>query len=283
MTGMFSWESRCARWSGWFLTAAWAVACAGPGLAGPIETFSGPNAQSWFTTTVVASGTNRYAASFGSSGTTTPTEPLTFPSPNAVNGYQYNLSTSGSFGFARTPLGLSALGVNPATKTLIFTPMTGEGLRLPTAVGANFSLLDLNTGQLVSGTISISVNNNVSPQTFSVTTGTLPSDNYIGFASYENENPITSLRVNYVSAGSSPDNETHVTVNNMLVGVAVPEPSTMMLAGIGLVSACAAGMRKQRRFATALLIAAMTSVSLNASSVLPTGRPIAPGSITRTA
>lgn len=281
---MSSQGRRCARWSGWLVTAAWALSWAGPGLAGTIETFSGAGAQSWFTTTVVAGGTNRYAASFGVSGTNFTTEPLTFPSPNAVNGYQYALSTSGSFGFVQTPLGLSAAGFDQATKTLIFTPRTGDGLRLPTAVGANYSLWNFDTGQLVSGTISISVNNAIA-QTFSVTTGTSPSDNYIGFASYVNPiEPITSLRVNYVSAGSFPnDMNTYVTVNNMLVGVAVPEPSTMMLAGIGLVGACVAGMRKKRRVATALLIAAMTGVSVNAITVSPTGRPIAPGGITRMA
>lgn len=274
----------CARWSGWFVTAVSMIACAGPTVAGTIETFSGPGAQSWFTTAVVAGGTNRYAASFGVSGTNFTTEPLTFPTPNAVNGYQYQLTTSGSFGFVQSPVGLSAAGFDTATKTLIITPLTGDGLRLPTAVGANFSLWNFDTGQLVSGTISISVNN-ATAQTFSVTTGTSPSDNYIGFASYANPiEPITSLRVNYVSAGSFPnDTNTYVTVNNMLVGVAVPEPSTMMLAGVGLVGACVVGMRKKRRVATALLIAAMTSVSLNAISVSPTGRPITPGSVTRTA
>ncbi|MFM7519825.1 MAG: PEP-CTERM sorting domain-containing protein [Planctomycetota bacterium] len=281
---MSSQGRHCARWSGWFVTAVSMIACAGPTVAGTIETFSGPGAQSWFTNTVVAGGTNRYAASFGVSGTNFPTEPLTFPTPNAVNGYQYQLTTSGNFGFVQTPVGLSAAGFDTATKTLIFAPRTGDGLRLPTAVGANFSLWNFDTGQLVSGTISISVNNGAA-QTFSVTTGTSPSDNYIGFASYVNPiEPITSLRVNYISAGSFPnDMNTYVTVNNMLVGVAVPEPSTMVLAGVGLVGACVAGARKRRRVAAALLLAAAATLSADAITISPTGQPLRAGVITRMA
>lgn len=281
---MSSQVRHCARWSGWFVTAVSMIACAGPTVAGTIETISGPGAQSWFTTTVVAGGTNRYSTSLGASGTSFTTEPLTFPTPNAVNGYQYKLSTSGGFGFVQSPVGLSAAGLDQATKTLIFTPQTGEGLRLPTAVGANFSLWNYDTGQLVSGTISISVNG-AAAQTFAVTTGTSPSDNYIGFASYTNPiEEITSLRVNYVSAGSFPnDTNTYVTVNNMLVGVAVPEPSTMMLAGIGLVGACVAGARKRRRVAAALLLAAAATLSADAITISPTGQPLRAGVITRMA
>jgi hypothetical protein len=65
-----------------------------------------------------------------------------------------------------------------------------------------------------------------------------------GFVGVVSSEPITSITLEYLGPA---EEEVFVTAGTITMGVAVPEPGTLALAGCGLIGAAALGLRRRRQ------------------------------------
>ncbi len=175
-----------------------------------------------------------YLEPFDSLSTTGPIDsPLNFSS----GGYSYTASvTSGGFTGVNLGSGDVALSTNMALYAIHFAFSSGN----VTAVGGNFWLTDISGGTTTGSTVLT-----LSDGTTTTLVNADPST-YAGFTTTPGVY-ITSLTLSVTGAPS----DAWVTVNNLTVGEAVPEPSTFVLGAGGLLAFAVARRVRYRRRPTA--------------------------------
>ena len=152
------------------------------------------------------------------------------PITRAVGSYGYQLATPGAGGFFNIgTAGDVWVSTNAVSASIDFT-ISGGG---PTAIGGFFFVTD-TAGAPISGTISASINGGLFTQ--SVTTGS--ATNFFGWVSTDGTQ-ISSLSV--------VPSTLFATANDLILGQAVPEPTSLALFGIGAVVAGVGAARRQRR------------------------------------
>jgi len=182
------------------------------------------------------------------------------PSKFFSNGtFSYTASSPGGlYGIGQA--GSAALSTNSSPDSMLFNGFANtitdpfipaiNGIH---AFGGNFYLTN-SSESLVSGTMSFTFRlaDEAFDRTLSV--GVSSTNQFFGISSTAG---IASFRLDSVGTGSLFN-----TTNDIVVGV-VPEPSTLVMAGIGFVGACLAGLRRKRRLAVALLLLSCTGVAVD--------------------
>ena len=150
-------------------------------------------------------------------------------------GFSYTAVASFDFSFPFTiPLGDPndvILGTNFSDASITFSFTSGN----VTAVGGYFFTTDF-FGTPVATDLLVSTDQTLA-QTLSPTLGALT---FLGFTS---DIPFISLTI----TSTDPGNDIFLVANDLIVGAAVPEPSTLALAGTGGVFGLVIGWRRYRR------------------------------------
>jgi hypothetical protein len=145
------------------------------------------------------------------------------PTVFSQNGFTYSANTpgpNGLFTLFEPPGGPSiALSTTDPDVPIVISFTSGN----VTAVGGTFFLAD-TTGNIINGNVTVTLDDGTSV--------TLANQDVSSFLGITTSSPISSLTFD-VSNGPQPGNE-FVTMDNFYVGSAVPEPSTLALAGVGL-------------------------------------------------
>ncbi len=250
--------------------AALSATVAGPALAGTVTTYTSKSA---FLSALPYFYDNQTAS-------TLPVGNLGASRFFTNTTFSYTASSAGGlYGIGQT--GSAALSTNNDRDSILFNgfantindpfipPVTGIQ-----AFGGSFFRTD-QIENFVSGTMSFTYR--LSDEAFDRTlaVGVTSTNQFIGILSREG---IASFRLDTIPGTASVFN----TTNNVVVGV-VPEPSTLVMAGIGLVGACLAGLKRKKRIAVALLLLSCTTVA--ADSIRLPGLEFGPrvASQTRTA
>lgn len=181
-----------------------------------------------------------YLETFDGAGTTGEVgSPQAFTG-GASNQFGYSVATADatSLFYAGDPTDVTMtdiwLGAFESDTPLVFTISTPN----VTAIGGYFFLTSIVNTFPVEGTITISLNNGAAQIAGPLTTETT----FIGFTT---TTPITSLTFTFSPAVPT---TAYTTLNDIIVGAAIPEPSSMALAAGGLVFAGALyRLRKRRR------------------------------------
>ena len=142
----------------------------------------------------------------------------TLPSPLnfSQGGFGYSAAVAdGSPFYTEGVPGDTYLSTNTDARAIVFTP-TGGNIN---AIGGDFFLTD-TLGAFFQGTVSLSLDDG--------TTTTLTNPAGTGFLGFISSVPIGSLTF------TSPAAPGYATVNNLIVGQAVPEPSTWLLLAGGV-------------------------------------------------
>jgi len=171
--------------------------------------------------------------------------------------FSYTASSPGGlYGIGQA--GSAALSTNADRDSILFNgfdnTVTAPFVSGIQAFGGSF--FQTNTSEnFVSGTMSFTYR--LSDEAFDRTlaVGVTSTNQFIGIISQAG---ISSFRLDTIPGGSSVFN----TTNSVVVGV-VPEPSTLVMAGIGLVGACLAGRRRKKRIAVALLLLSCTTLAVD--------------------
>jgi hypothetical protein len=141
--------------------------------------------------------------------------------PFSKNGFSYIASTEGfNDGFFNVgPPGDTWISTNNPVDTIVFTFTSGN----VTAVGGLFFETDV-FGDLTGGPIHVTLDNGTT-----ITVTDTKANSFVGFTT---SSPILSLTV---ESGAPPPMITEwPTANDLIVGAAIPEPSALLLAALGL-------------------------------------------------
>jgi hypothetical protein len=158
----------------------------------------------------------------------------TFAGPGASGPFEFTVTadggllvlSSGTFGSGNW----LSTGV---ARELIGITITGSAV---TGFGGFPFLTDFDGAPITSGTMQLTLNGTASYQ--------LVDPSPTSFIGVVSSDPITSVTLEYLGPA---EGEIFVTAGTITMGVAVPEPGTLALAGCGLGGAAALGMRRRRQ------------------------------------
>jgi hypothetical protein len=158
----------------------------------------------------------------------------TFAGPGGSGPYSFTISADG--GLLVLSSGTYGGGnwlSTGAARELIAITITGTTV---TGFGGFPFLTDFSGNPVTSGSVRLTLNGTASY--------TLLDPSPTDFFGVVSSDPITSVTLEYLGL---PEGDIFVTAGPITMGVAVPEPGTLALAGCGLVGAAALGMRRQRQ------------------------------------
>jgi hypothetical protein len=143
---------------------------------------------------------------------------ITTPYTFSADGFSYQAAVNSGLFTVQPTGGTLSLSNTLQSDPLIFN-FTSNNV---TAVGGNFFLTN-TPGDVTTGAVKIDLNDGTSVS--------LTNADLTGFLGFTSLAPISSLTVTPTSGG-----DVYSTVDNLIVGAAVPEPGTLALGGCGLVS-----------------------------------------------